>query len=109
MPGAWLILAIILDTLGWIRSGLHSSPKSPTLVIMGGGDTCNVLTDLCITFLPADEDPSTKKHDGTTWHRIEKDLYLGSGHGTAWLQVASAAEECINPEDLVITDITIDE
>jgi len=68
-----------------------------------------VVTDLTITFLPADEDPSTKKRDGTAWHRIDKDLYLGSGHETAWLQVASATEESITPDDLVVTDITIDE
>jgi hypothetical protein len=68
-----------------------------------------VVTDLTITFLPADENPSTKKRDRTTWHRIEKDLYVGSGHETAWLQVASTAKESISPDDLIVTDITIDE
>ena len=68
-----------------------------------------VVTDLTITFLPAGENPSTNKRSRTTWHRIEKDLYVGSGHKTAWLQVASTAEESITPDDLMVTDITIDE
>lgn len=109
MPGAWLIPVILLRALGWIKTWPPQLSKVAVSIIMGGGDPCAVVTDLTLTFLPAGEDLSTKTWDRNAWHRIEKDLYLGRGQETAWLQVASTSEESITSDDLIVTDITIDE
>ncbi len=51
---------------------------------------------------------SSCKLDEEKWHRIEKDLYLGSGFlSKAYLHIERKKEEELKPEDAVIVDVKI--
>lgn len=68
-----------------------------------------LVTDLTITFGAAAVPSSDEMTDPSKWYRIEKDLYLHSAEQSAWLQVASAEETDLRPDDLVVTDIRVSE
>jgi Calcineurin-like phosphoesterase len=51
---------------------------------------------------------SSCKVEGDNWHRIEKDLYLGSAYfSSAYVDIQSKKEEELKPDDKVILDITV--
>ena len=51
---------------------------------------------------------SSCKVEGDSWHRIEKDLYLGSSYvSTAYVHIERKKEEELKPDDKVILDITV--
>jgi hypothetical protein len=51
---------------------------------------------------------SSCKAKGDNWHRIEKDLYLGSSYfSSAYVHIQWKKEEELKPDDKVILDITV--
>lgn len=51
---------------------------------------------------------SSCKVEGDNWHRIEKDLYLGSSYfSSAYVHIQRKKEEELKPDDKVILDITV--
>ncbi|KAF2969629.1 hypothetical protein GQX73_g3882 [Xylaria multiplex] len=69
-----------------------------------------VVTDLTISFEPSPTIvPTAGALNQHRWHRIEKDLYLHSGEKRAWLYVATKKEEELIPNDLIVTQVRIDE
>jgi Calcineurin-like phosphoesterase len=67
-----------------------------------------VITDVAITTCSSINIFSSCKLDEERWHRIEKDLYLGSGFlSKAYLHIERKKEEQLGPKDAVITDVKI--
>ena len=51
---------------------------------------------------------SSCKVESDSWHRIEKDLYLGSSYvSSAYVHIQRKKEEELKPDDKVILDITV--
>jgi hypothetical protein len=67
-----------------------------------------IVTDITIKSCSSLSIFSTCKLDADVWHRIEKDLYLGSGWvNSAYVHVKRKKEEDILPDDQVILDVTV--
>lgn len=67
-----------------------------------------IITDVTITKCSSINVFSSCKVDGENWHRIEKDLYLGSGYvSSAYVHVERKKEDEFLPDDKVVLDITI--
>ncbi|KAJ4299614.1 hypothetical protein N0V90_004860 [Kalmusia sp. IMI 367209] len=99
-------LVSTVDFLG----GFNSNASTARTSLATDFNTPPVLvTDLTITFSAATVPSSDEMTDPSKWYRIEKDLYLHSAEQSAWLQVASAEETDLGPDDLVITDIRVSE
>jgi len=67
-----------------------------------------VITDITITTCSSINIFSSCKLDEEKWHRIEKDLYLGSGYfSKAYLHIERKREEDLKPNDAIIVDVKI--
>jgi hypothetical protein len=67
-----------------------------------------VITDIKVTTCSTLNVFSSCKLDPDIWHRIEKDLYLGSGWvSSAYVHIKLKKEEDLLPEDKVILDVTV--
>ncbi len=67
-----------------------------------------VVTDIKVTKCSILNVLSSCKVEGDNWHRIEKDLYLGSSHfSSAYVHIQRKKEEELKPDDQVILDITV--
>jgi Calcineurin-like phosphoesterase len=67
-----------------------------------------VITDVTITTCSSINIFSSCKLDESKWHRIEKDLYLGSGFlSKAYLHVERKKEEELQKDDAIIVDVKI--
>ncbi|KAB8616636.1 hypothetical protein FH972_025971 [Carpinus fangiana] len=67
-----------------------------------------VITDITVKTCSKLNPFSTCKLDPDTWHRIDKDLYLGQGWtSSAYLHVKRQKEEDLGPEDHVILDVRV--
>jgi hypothetical protein len=67
-----------------------------------------VITDITVTTCSRLNLFTSCKLDGDVWHRIEKDLYLGSGWvSSAYIHIKRKKEEELLPEDKVILDVTV--
>ncbi|PGH11629.1 hypothetical protein AJ79_04769 [Helicocarpus griseus UAMH5409] len=65
-----------------------------------------VITDVTVTTCSALNIFSSCKLDSDLWHRIEKDLYLGTGWtSSAYLHVQRKKEEDLLPEDSIVIDL----
>lgn len=70
--------------------------------------TGHVVTDIAITKCSSVNFLTSCRKDGPDWHRIEKDLYLGTGWvSSAYVHVKRKKEEELLPEDKVILDISV--
>jgi Calcineurin-like phosphoesterase len=67
-----------------------------------------VVTDLTITTCSSINIFGTCKLDEEKWHRIEKDLYLGSGFlSKAYLHIERKKEEELQADDAIVVDVKI--
>jgi hypothetical protein len=67
-----------------------------------------VITDITVTKCSSLNVFSSCKVEGENWHRIEKDLYLGSSYvSSAYVHIQRKKEEELKPDDKVILDITV--
>ena len=67
-----------------------------------------VVTDITVQSCSSLSPFSSCKLDADVWHRIEKDLYLGSGWvSSAYVHIRRKKEEDILPDDQVIIDVTV--
>jgi hypothetical protein len=67
-----------------------------------------VITDITVTSCSRINIFTGCKLDPEKWHRIEKDLYLGSGWvSSAYVQIQRKKEEELLPEDKVIIDVSV--
>ncbi|KAI1345659.1 Metallo-dependent phosphatase-like protein [Xylaria sp. FL0043] len=75
-------------------------------------DAYIVVTDITVSF-GAPISPTTSAPPDTVsrqrWHRIKKDLYLHSAEQTAWLYAATLAAEELTADDLVVTQVRVNE
>jgi hypothetical protein len=67
-----------------------------------------VITDITVKKCSSLNVLSSCKIEGDNWHRIEKDLYLGSSYiSSAYVHIQRKKEEELKPDDKVILDITV--
>jgi len=67
-----------------------------------------VITDITVKRCSSVNFFSSCKVEGESWHRIEKDLYLGSSYfSSAYVDVQRKKEEELKPDDKVILDIVV--
>ena len=67
-----------------------------------------VITDITVTTCSRINLFRSCKYDSDKWHRIEKDLYLGSGWVTsAYVQIQEKKEEDLLPEDKIVLDVNV--
>lgn len=67
-----------------------------------------MITDITVTKCSRVNVFTSCKLDPDLWHRIEKDLYLGSGWvSSAYIHIKRKKEEELLPDDKVIIDVTI--
>ena len=67
-----------------------------------------VITDMTITKCSTINLFTSCKLDPTVWHRIEKDLYLGTGWvSSAYVHVQQKAEAKLTPEDFIVVDVSV--
>lgn len=67
-----------------------------------------VVTDVTVVTCSAINPFSSCTKDGPSWHRINKDLYLGSGYvSKAYLHVRRKKEDDLTTHDEVVTDIKV--
>jgi hypothetical protein len=67
-----------------------------------------VITDITVTKCSSVNIFSSCKLDTDSWHRIEKDLYLGAGWvSRAYVHVRRKKEEELTPEDAVVVDVSV--
>lgn len=67
-----------------------------------------VITDITVTTCSSISLFTSCKLNPNYWHRIEKDLYLGSGWiNKAYVHIQGKKEEDLLPEDKVIFDVTV--
>lgn len=67
-----------------------------------------VITDVTLTTCSSINVFSSCKLDPTVWHRIEKDLYLGTGvFSSAYLHVQRKREEELGEGDKVVVDVSV--
>jgi hypothetical protein len=67
-----------------------------------------VITDITVTSCSRINLFTSCKLDADVWHRIEKDLYLGSGwFSSAYVHIKRKKEEELLPDDKVIMDISV--
>ncbi|KAK3698559.1 hypothetical protein LTR37_016886 [Vermiconidia calcicola] len=67
-----------------------------------------VITDLQLQYCSTANPFSTCRLDPEKWHRVEKDLYLGTGWlSTAWLHVQRRKEEELAAEDRVVVEVRV--
>ncbi|TPX08748.1 uncharacterized protein E0L32_009810 [Thyridium curvatum] len=67
-----------------------------------------VITDITITRCSGINPFSSCKLEGDSWHRIEKDLFLGKAlTSTAYVHIQRKKEEELTPDDKVVMDITV--
>lgn len=96
------IFVLLLDNSGFrvLPSGIHTympSHHPGSVVIDITVKTCSRLNPL-----------TGCKLDAEKWHRIDKDLYLGSGWvSRAYLHIARKKEEELGPEDRVVVDVSV--
>jgi len=67
-----------------------------------------VVTDITVTKCSRVNVFTSCKLDSDLWHRIEKDLYLGSGWvSSAYVHIQRKKEEELTPEDKAIIDVSV--
>lgn len=67
-----------------------------------------VITDITVTSCSRINLFTSCKLDADVWHRVEKDLYLGSGWvSSAYVHIKRKKEEELLPDDRVIVDISV--
>jgi len=67
-----------------------------------------VVTDVTVVTCSAINPFSSCTKDGPNWHRIEKDLYLGSGYvSTAYLHVRRKKEDDLEPHEEIVLDVKV--
>lgn len=67
-----------------------------------------VITDITVTKCSSANVFSSCTIEGNSWHRIEKDLYLGKAWvSSAYVHIQRKKEEELLPDDKVIMDITV--
>ncbi|KAI9737698.1 MAG: hypothetical protein M1818_005702 [Claussenomyces sp. TS43310] len=67
-----------------------------------------IITDMTVSQCSSINPLSSCNIDGENWHRIEKDLYLGSGYvSSAYVHVQRKKEDEFEPEDRVVLDISV--
>ena len=67
-----------------------------------------VITDITVTSCSTVNIFSSCKLDSDVWHRIEKDLYLGTSWvSTAYVHVKRKEEKDLTPDDKVVTDVSV--
>ncbi|KAF2084287.1 Metallo-dependent phosphatase [Saccharata proteae CBS 121410] len=67
-----------------------------------------IITDIRVTQCSTLNPLSSCKLDPEKWHRVEKDLYLGSSwFSSAWVHIQRKHEEELLPEDRVILDVRV--
>lgn len=67
-----------------------------------------VITDITVTTCSTVNVFSSCRLDSNSWHRIEKDLYLGKGWvSSAYVHIQRKKEEELLPEDKVIVDVSV--
>lgn len=96
----FLLVAILDSQFRVLPSAIHNALPAhhPGLVI----------TDVKIVSCSRINPFKPCKLDGEIWHRIEKDLYLGSGWvSSAYVHIKRKREEELLPEDKVILDVTV--
>ena len=105
---ATTVLFVTLRTLGYLGSlpskNATSSTSHITAVIAQ-----SVVTDLTVCIFPPTGHSSACILDPCIWRRVEKDLYLHTSQRRAWLYVALANERELSAEDLLVTDIRVDD
>ncbi|KAL1884078.1 hypothetical protein Daus18300_000188 [Diaporthe australafricana] len=83
---------------------MHPSKKSTPI-----DPSASVITDLALSFGDETNDASTHAKNSVRWHRIEKELYLHTAGSTAWLHIAEASVNDLTTDDLVVTDIRVED
>ncbi|KAH8815929.1 Metallo-dependent phosphatase-like protein [Xylogone sp. PMI_703] len=67
-----------------------------------------VITDITVTSCSSVNPFSSCKVNGKDWHRVEKDLYLGSGWvSSAYVHVQRKKEQDLTEDDKVVIDVTV--
>jgi hypothetical protein len=67
-----------------------------------------VITDMTVTTCSTINVFSSCRLDSNSWHRIEKDLYLGKGWvSSAYVHIQRKKEEELLPEDRVVIDVSV--
>ena len=67
-----------------------------------------VITDITVTTCSTVNVFSSCRLESNSWHRIEKDLYLGKGWvSNAYVHIQRKKEEELLPEDKVIVDVSV--
>lgn len=68
----------------------------------------SVVIDITVKFCSSINPLASCKLDADRWHRVDKDLYLGSGWvSRAYLHIARKKEEELAPEDKVVVDVSV--
>ena len=100
-------LLITLDSLTQICFPMTRAPEP---CVVACDDAPTVVTDLTISFCsPPDTSASDCALDPTTWHRLEKDLYLHASQQRAWLYTSYLKEQDLTAHELVLVDVRIGE
>lgn len=96
-----LLAVVVLDAqFRVLPSGIHTYMPAhhPGLVVV----------DITVTTCSRINLFTSCKLDAEKWHRIDKDLYLGSGWVTsAYVHISRKKEEELLPEDRVILDVSV--